>query len=234
MRNVHGRRRKRGLGWSEPGRRRASLHFLFHNLQNPLWLRLGVFLDIRQTWRVFLIQLALACGYPTAYQLGSGGIAPRNPILERILPSLLHIKMMALLDEALQDYLKNTGQVPGAKYEKTLFGRVSFLGDKGLIGNDKILHSARGRRNAAVHEMLSDVSWAQLDADLLEVHCALQTLGLVGARPDFKVGGERSKLRESSEPGVLGERDFFVRAWEGSKVAGEYRWTERIYDDEPS
>jgi hypothetical protein len=191
-------------------------------------------LGTQRTWRVFLVELALARHYPTAQLLTSLGPPAPNPVLARILPSLFHIKMMALFDEALQDYLESTGQVPGAEYPKTLFGRLTFLADKGLINNDKDLRGARERRNAAVHEMFADVSWSQLDADLLAVHRALQELGLVGAFPNFTVGGERSALRDSNEPGVLYEREFIVRALEGTQVAGEYRWTQRIYDDEHS
>lgn len=190
-------------------------------------------MNVAETWRVFLVQLEFARYYPMAYQLERVGPAVRNPLLEMILPTLLHMKMMAIADEAFHHYLDDCDQVPATTtYQENLYGRITSLTDRKLIDNGEALQDPRLRRNAAAHQVTSDVSWKQLDSDLLEVQCALERLGLAGERPNFDVRGERSALRESSEPGVLGERDFIVSVHEGTKLAGEYRWQERIYDDD--
>ena len=59
--------------------------------------------DITNNWRKLLIEIVLAYNYPVAFRLTSAGGAapPRNPILEYVLPSLLHLKAVAILDAAL-------------------------------------------------------------------------------------------------------------------------------------
>lgn len=182
---------------------------------------------------MFLVQLEFARHYPMAYSLSAGGgRPPNNPVLERLLPSLLHIKMMALLDEALEEYLTGKGQKLPSKYRDDLNGRISYFSDAGLVSNAPDLHVARKRRNGAAHELLSDVSWAEFDSDVDQVQAALDLLGLVPARPSFKVTAERSQMRESDDPTVFREQDFAVIVWQGEKKAGEFTWTERILDHE--
>ena len=189
-------------------------------------------MDTRETWWVFLVQLEFARNYPVAYQLTSHGAAVRNPLLEAILPSLLHIKMTAILDEALGRYLESSKTALPADYRPDLNGRIGFCSDAGLVLNHQALQGVRKRRNKAAHETFSDVSWSQLDQDLGEVHTALQHLGLVGERPEFRVEAERSAfLLSSDEPGILGHRDCAVRVLRGEKVAGEHKWGETLHDD---
>ena len=83
------------------------------------------------TWRTFLIELELARNYPMAYQLDHQGVAVRNPVLEKILPSLLHIKMATLL--ALDAYLTSTGTVLPKNYQPTLGGRIFFFTDSAVF-----------------------------------------------------------------------------------------------------
>jgi hypothetical protein len=189
-----------------------------------------VTVDTRKTWRVFLVQLEFARHYPVAYQLTSLGAAVRNPVLETVLPSLLHIKLMAILDDALAGYLDASSRRLPARYREDLNGRIGFCTDVGLILNGQALHGARDRRNGAAHEVFSSVSWGLLDQDLNEVHAALQHLGLVSKRPDFHVEAERSALRQSDEPGILGKRDYTVRVLEGANCAGEFTWSETLHD----
>jgi hypothetical protein len=71
--------------------------------------------NVRQAWRVLLIESEFARNYRIAYQLDEGAAA-RNPVLEKILPSLLHVKMAAMLDEALGTHLAATSTSLPKKY----------------------------------------------------------------------------------------------------------------------
>ena len=187
--------------------------------------------DIRGAWRVFLIELELARNYPIAYQL-SHGPAVRNPVLEKILPSLLHIKMAALLDEALDAYLTSATTALPKTYRSTLDAQISFLSDSGRIQNGPALHAVRNRRNELAHETCSSVSWSQLDQDLPTVHATLQHLGVVGGRPRFEIKAERSAAQSSEEPGVIAYFDYSVTLAEGEKTTAEFRWRETLHNDE--
>src|SRR5262245_35813845 len=165
------------------------------------------------TWRTFLIELEFARNYLMAYRPDQVA-AVRNPILETTLPSLLHIKMAALLDEALVSYLDSTGTVLPKSYHPTLDGRISFCRDSGRVPDGPGLHDMRLRRNAVAHESSSSVSWSQLDEDLTVVHSALQHVGMVGERPRFQVTAERSGVQESTDPGIAFHVNYAVRVVE--------------------
>lgn len=185
------------------------------------------------TWRQFLIELEFARNYPIAYQL-EHGTAVRNPVLESILPSLLHIKMAALLDEALDSHLNSTGTALPKGYRSNLDGRISFCSDSGLVPDGPGLHGIRQMRNALAHEASSSVSWSQLDQDLVVVHSALQHLGVVGQRPRFEMNAERSGAQESQEPGFLFHFDYAVTLLENGKTAAKFTWRESVHNDETS
>jgi hypothetical protein len=187
----------------------------------------------RRAWRNFLIELEFARDYPIAYQI-SGGIAVRNPVLERILPSLLHIKMAALLDEALETYLYTRNLPLPKKYRSTLDGRISFFSDTGQIQNGLELQAMRRRRNDLAHQSSSSASWSQLEQDVEAVQCALLQLRLVADRPRFEMNAERSAARNSQEPGTLCYVDYCVSLIEGGKTAAEVTWRQTIHTDAAS
>jgi hypothetical protein len=185
---------------------------------------------IAKTWRTFLIELEFARNYPIVYQLNHGP-AVRNPVLERILPSLLHIKMAALLDEALETYLISTGTTG---YQESLYGRISFCSETGRIPHGTALHDIRKRRNDAAHQPATSVSWMQLDQDLTVVHAALQHLGLVCGRPHFDIEAERSEARDSQEPGINCHFDYAVILLENGRKEAAFTWRETLHKDATS
>jgi hypothetical protein len=187
--------------------------------------------DVRQAWRLLLIESEFARNYRIAYQLDAGAAA-RNPVLEKILPSLLHIKMAAVLDEALDTHLAATNISLPKTYRPTLEGRISFFHDSKQVSNGADLHAIRQRRNDLAHDTASSISWAQLDQDLAAVHATLQHLGFVGPRPHFEIKAERSAIQGSQEPGVAWYCDYSVSLLEGDKMAAEFRWRSRLHDDE--
>jgi hypothetical protein len=187
--------------------------------------------EVRQAWRVLLIESEFARNYPIAYQLDAGAAA-RNPVLEKILPSLLHIKMAAVLDEALETHLAATNTSLPKTYRPTLDGRISFFDDSRQIANGVDLHAIRQRRNDLAHDTSSAISWAQLDQDLDAVNATFQYLGFVGPRPHFEIKAERSAMQGSQEPGVAGYFDYSVSLIEGERTAAEFKWRSTLYGDE--
>ena len=51
--------------------------------------------EFQQAWRIFLLERELANQYNLPYQLRMG-IAPRNPVLEDLLPSLFYIRAASI------------------------------------------------------------------------------------------------------------------------------------------
>lgn len=187
--------------------------------------------DTRQMWRAFLVEVAFARNYPLANQL-STVIGRRNPVLERILPSLLYIKMAALLDEALIAHMDANGVALGKNYKTDLYGRISTYADKGKLPNGNDLHEVRNKRNDVGHESQLFVSWDELEYGIDIVQLALSHLGLAGARPEFEVKAERSAARNSDEPGISWFHDYSIAVLDGEKLAGEITWRENLHNDE--
>jgi hypothetical protein len=187
-------------------------------------------LSFANTWRTFLIEIEFARNYPLAYQL-DGGAAVRNPVLEKVLPSLLYVKMAALLNEAFESYLDAANTVLPNGYRSTLDGRISFFSDRGRVPDGAALHAVRQRRNAIAHEVTSSVSWNELDLDLTVVHSALERLGLVGPRPHFEISAEKSEAKSSSDPGISLHFDYAMTVVENGKIAGKITWRENLHDD---
>ena len=151
-----------------------------------------------------------------------------------MLPALLHIKMTALLDEALDAHMQSAGiSLPGG-YRADLNGRISFYSDTNRVPNGPDLHSVRSRRNALAHETSSDLAWTDLDQDIEMVQAALNHLGLVGARPSLKAEAERSAARESADPRIFWMHEYIVRILDGERLAAEFKWEESILRSESS
>lgn len=187
--------------------------------------------EIAKAWRRFQIESVFARNYPIAYRL-DGGAAARNPILEEILPSLLHIKLTALLDEAL-DYHILTQNLPLPKgYRPRLKDRISLLCNSNQIENDGVLHDVRERRNETAHEISASITWDQLDKDVIEVHKALQHLNLAGDRPNLEIKAERSAVQGSEEPGIAFYWDYSIKVIDGENVAAEHKWRKSIRNDD--
>lgn len=191
-----------------------------------------VTLHIASAWRQFLIELEFAKNYPMAYSVAHGGVAPRNPVLDEMLPSLLHIKAVAILDAALKDLLdQNELSVPRS-LGSGLWGRITFLASREILKDTERLHQIRESRNDVSHEFAQKVSWKQLDEDVASIQVALEAHQYVKSRPSLSVMAERSAARESTTPGVSFAFDYRFCVKEGDKVAAEITWTERVHSDD--
>ena len=177
--------------------------------------------------------MELAKNYHLPYLLKSTGSVCRNPILEKILPSLLYLRMVSLFDEGLLRYIKNNElSMPKEKYKNNLNGHIEFLNDNGLIKNTKKCHQIRKRRNDIAHESNTGISWTDLDNDFRIFESELKNLDLIGERPSYEIYAEQSAVRGSTEKNVLTEQDFCFGLKEGDKKRIEISYTEKLMRDE--
>ena len=182
-------------------------------------------------WSIFLLEWQLAKHYPHSYLLYAGHMH-RNPLLERLLPSLLYIKAVALLDEGLIEVIAIRGLAfPNEEYNATLRGRIEFLKDQDLLANAGELHQVHDRRNILAHNKNAVCTWNELEQDITKIEGTLQAFGIVGARPKLDYYGERSAMRDSEEPGILAVQEFKVGIKENDRPGIEFSWTEKLHKD---
>src|SRR5688572_26213119 len=149
---------------------------------------------IRGSWRRLLIDLEFARNYPIARV--SLGPPFRNPILEAMLPSLLHMKAVTILDEAL----KKISAQKGLRSRNSLNARIELLSTERILSTSNGLHAVRGRRNDLAHEFEEAIDWVQLDRDIQEIQSALEHLGVEAMATSLLVGfGEHVAARLQAE-----------------------------------
>lgn len=186
--------------------------------------------DMQQAWNRFLQEVELARNYHMPYTLNGFGGTFRNPLLDYLLPSLLYVKMVAILDEALSFYMSNRSLKLPKKYKKSLHGRIEYLNDQSLISNYTSLHDVRDLRNLLAHEGSETTTWDNLNGDLDTVENELQHLGFVGDRPSYEYFGERSAMRECDEPGVAFAQDFRFGIKCNDRVTMDFSFTRKTHN----
>lgn len=183
--------------------------------------------DIARSWRLFLIQEEAARNYWRSY-LMYGLHSHRDPLLDRILPSLLYIKAVTILDDALRTLIATRGLRMPKRYPDSLAGRIDFLADGDILDNRAEFHRVRLRRNELAHETASEVTWEELTRDRAAVHGWLLNLGLVVPPTKLEFYCERSAMRASTREGYDHERDFEYGIKENGKLALQIAWKEFI------
>ena len=182
-----------------------------------------------KSWKWFVQEVEFARNYPVPYRLSGGAAAPRNPILEQILPSLLYVKMVAIMDEAFVILLDAEGLTMPQTYKPTFGGRLRFLTGQGRITDPKALDNVRERRNRLAHEKRASIEWAAFGDDLRVVEAELEHLAFVERHLSYEFFAERSQLRASGEPGIACERDYRYGLRCDGKIAAEVSWIEKLH-----
>ncbi len=170
---------------------------------------------VESSWRSLLIDRELAKQYNT-FSMIFGGVGfnyASNPILDRLLPSLISVKALAVLDEALVAFLDSKG-IDARAYgqREDLNGRIVTAEKAGFIRNGAVLHFARKRRNELAHESDTHAPWNECDTIVDAIQKFLEEQGLVEPMPKFDVGGGRSAAPNDvlRPPGVLGHVDEWL------------------------
>ena len=187
--------------------------------------------SVAESWRRFLIDRAFAQNYRTYFGITSFTVRlpPANPVFDRLLPSLLHVKALTVLDAALKEGLETRGASPKSYgYKEDLNGRINTAGDLGIFPDSKLLHEARRTRNDVAHEFGPSVTWAELEDTVQAIQEALSLLGLVGPMLKFEVNAERKLKPELNDPNARIGFDYCVSVVADGKVAAEITWLEEI------
>lgn len=188
--------------------------------------------EIRSVWRQFLIDRAFARNYTLGY-LDHPGLPARNPVLERLLPSLLHVKAVAILDHAFRSWIDERGlTVPRKPYGNDLRGRIDFLADNSFLRDRESLHSIRDTRNDIAHKPAEEISWERLEQDVLVIAAALRELGLVGEMPKWEVFSERSSAREGEIPNALVSFHYRIGIKAADALVAEITWRTHVMRDD--
>lgn len=189
-------------------------------------------MDVPNAWRHFLIDLMFARNYTIGYLDHPGPVA-KNPVVERLLPSLLQVKAVAILDHTLRAWIDDKGLVvPKKPYGIDLKGRIDYLADNGHLADRSPLHSIRGTRNALAHEPAGAVDWAELDRDVAAIHSALSELKVVKEMPQWKISSERSAAQTGEIPNSICTFHYLIGITQGDKMVAEIKWAQHVMADD--
>lgn len=187
--------------------------------------------SIANSWRKLLVDVAFMRDYPTFFMIASvnAGSAPRNPVMEQLLPSLLQIKAVTVLDAALQSKLDELEELPKARgFRNDLHGRIETAVAAGVLPDAARLHLARSSRNDVAHEFDETINWVRLEEDLSAIHAALQKLGYVDERPKLEVIAERNPKSLLVDPGAIFGFDYVVAVRAGTNSIAEITWSQEV------
>jgi hypothetical protein len=190
---------------------------------------------VAKSWRLLLIEVAWAREYHVFYSISSSTArgAARNPILEKLLPSLLCIKAVTVLDEALRVKLVELRERPKARgFRSDLNGRIETALAAGALADVSVLHKVRESRNNVAHEFSERVDWDGLEAAIAGIHSALQQLGFVGDRPVLDVRAERVPKSALVDPRAILGFAYSVSVHAGTTVLADMKWSEEILGSE--
>lgn len=142
--------------------------------------------DILKSWERFHQEALLAANYhmaPRRTEIQSNQIP--NPVLDRLLPSVLFLRMVSILDEALDFYIDEQNIQWPAKKKRDLYNKIDVLGDSVALKDRGQCHHIREKRNALAHNPGEFVQWSELYNHLNAIELELKNLRLVGDRPRY-------------------------------------------------
>jgi len=185
--------------------------------------------DLRNAWRVFLLEWELARHYHFPYLLYIAS-TNRNPLLDELLPSLLYVRLASLLDEILKFAIDQFGlSLPQQGYRDDLNGRINILANNRKLNHQDELHRIRNRRNQLAHRSATSTTWDELEAAIDKVETTIEPFLSIGTRPHLEYFGERSAFQDSPDPEILGIQDFKCGVKENGVIALEFRWSQALY-----
>lgn len=184
--------------------------------------------EIFSAWIRLLQDIELARNYNRPYILEASHLMP-NPLLESLLPSLLFVRLVSLLDEALIFYIKKKGMSMSKDCKNDLYHRIKFLGERNVLTDARSLQDIRKKRNDIAHEQGKFANWQELESALEQIETELQQLSFVGIRPRYEYYAERSGARKSTDPRVAFSFDYFYGLKEDGKNVIKESWTSNVY-----
>lgn len=187
-------------------------------------------------WETFLVDLELARNYNMPYQLICWQPLDHvpNPILERVLPTLFYIRMVAIFDEALGSYISVNGIVVPKEYRSgsNLDGKIRYLRDQRKLLAAADLRRIKDRRNALAHGTDS-ATWTEVYRDLEVIEKELKRLRFVGDRPKFSFFGRSGGgAPVPADPRVEMRSVYSYGIRKDGKVVRRFSWRTDLFKKE--
>jgi hypothetical protein len=186
--------------------------------------------EIRDAWRLFLIDMTFGKNYTLAYGQMAACV-PRNPIIERLLPSLFHVKAVAILDYALYAWIDGRRLTIPTGYRSDLNGKINFLADNGHLSDRGSLHAIRGTRNEIAHDPGGEVTWGELATDLKVIHAALEELNIVEALQTWEPFVECSGAMQPEISNAVSTFHYRFGIKHGEKMVADIKWASHLMNE---
>ena len=182
------------------------------------------------SWYRFLAELTFLKGCVLDPLPGVPDSTPPQKDFQPYIASLFYIRMVSLLDEALDQHI-DSAKLPLPKgYRGRLAEKINFLESQGSLLDAAELHRIRGRRNDVAHEPQAKADWPEVESDLAVVHRELEHLGLVGLLPHYERFGERVPGQPDG-PDVVIVNCFTCGVREQDKELLKLSWKVKYYDE---
>ena len=180
--------------------------------------------DIQSRWHRLLKILEVSRNHERISLLTSfGGSVARNPINDRILPSLLLLQFVSLFEDAAMQRIQEKGWIKKKK-ATTLNNLIQLLVEHKSVLDSSELHAIRHTRNDVAHNLKFN-DWDYLVYSINIIEKELQKWGLIGNRPDYQFFAERSATRESEKESFAFAQDFKVGVKLDDTMIWGYEWT---------
>ena len=180
--------------------------------------------QIHETWLWFLQEVALVrCSNSLVSVEAPAAV---DSISNLFMSALLHVKLLSIFDEALEDYIvSHRTSLPGS-YRGALHYRLEFLDSHGKIQYTQRLRDIKNMRNAVGHTPTTPTNWHtqqvsanELDQSIDDVEKVLQQLGIVGPRPLYETFATRNVIRDHPDkPSVYMTHIYQYGVKEGENV----------------
>lgn len=176
-------------------------------------------------WDQMLIEGVMLRDHLSFYTIQSSSAIMRNPLVDHYGPGVVYVKMLALLDEAIEQYLEDHGIRVERPLRNNLHGRIETLARRSALLQPAELHRIRDTRNGLAHEADARTTWEQLEADTAMVHAELQHLGLVGPQRTFATFTTRVPELDAG-PAIAVRHHFTVGVKDDTEaIRAEVSWT---------
>jgi hypothetical protein len=194
--------------------------------------------EFLKKWNRLQQDSELARHYHEVYTL-DGAMVARNPLLDELLASFVFMRLLSLLDDALEEVAASDPAIvfpkkkPVAKQD--LFDKIDALAAAGRLTDRqaKDLHGMRKWRNDIAHEPHPTfLDWRLLDKAFEICEAVLRHLGLATPRPKYEFFAERSAAEASDDPKVLTQFRYQVGLKENGVPEITLNWTSKILRDE--
>lgn len=182
-------------------------------------------IDIPSLWRTFLHERVMLQQHQV---LATPPM--RNPVIDRLVPSLLLIKGTSILHQALREEISARNLATPKKYHSTLEEDINLLAQCGSLADEKTaLHSVRARRLDAAHGTEHMLTWTELEADIATIERALHRLGLVSPRPALDIYYGRSRVKDSPDQNIVMVLRHRFGVTENGQLTDYFEWESHVH-----